>query len=92
MSKINTHGLKMVGLKKASGNTRNYGYYSDKYDEIFYNRSSGEVWTVFQCSLGRNSWTEYHDPDVIKICNASDHMTMQEIADAIAETIERIGA
>lgn len=92
MKKLNTHGLKMVGLKKASGNTCNYGYYSGKYDEIFYDRSSGEVWTVYQYSLGQNSWTEHHDPDIIKICNASDHMTMQEIADAIAETIERIGA
>ena len=36
MIKVNTHGLKMTGLKKTSGGTENYSYYSGKYDEIFY--------------------------------------------------------
>lgn len=88
MKSINTYGLKIKGLKKASGNTMNYGSYSDKYDEVFYDRKTGEVWTVFQCSLGHNSWTVYHDPNVIKVCNASRHMTMQALADAIHEAIE----
>ena len=87
MSKINTHGLKMTGLKAASGSTQNYGVFSPSYDELFYNRSTGEVWTVFQHSIGHNSWTVYHDANVLKICDASSHMTMQEIADAIAETV-----
>ena len=85
--KVNTHGLMIKGLKQASGNTRNYGDYSSEYDEIFYDMNSGEVWTRYQCSIGHNSWTEYHDPDVIKICNTGRHMTMQEIADAIAQAI-----
>lgn len=85
--KVNTHGIKMKGLKKSSGATQNYGFYSGKYDEIFYDKSTGEVWTVFQCSLGHNSWTEYHSKDIVKICNASTHMTMQQIADAIANRL-----
>lgn len=87
MAQINKHGLKMVGLKKASGETKNYGYYSGKYNEIFYNRKTGEVWAKFQYSLGQNSYTVYDDEDhaIIKICNASEHMTMQELADRIAE-------
>lgn len=88
MKKINTHGLKIVGLKKASGRTDDYGYYSGIYDEIFYDRATGEVWTVSQCSLGQNWWTEYHDANIIKICNASRHMTMQELADAIYEAVQ----
>lgn len=87
MKAINTHGLKIKGLRKASGSTQNYGYYSGHYDEVFYNRKTGEVWTVYQYSLGQNSWTKYHDPNVIKICNASQHMTMQQIADAIHEAM-----
>lgn len=87
MSKINTHGLKMTGLKAASGSTQNYGAFSPSYDEIFYNRSTGEVWTVYQHSLGHNSWTVYHDASILKICDASNHMTMQQIADAIAKTV-----
>lgn len=88
--KTNTYGMKMTGLKKASGETKNYGYYSDKYVELFYDRGTGEVWTVFQCSLGHNFWTQYHDPEIIKICNASEHMTMQQIADAIHQKVTEI--
>lgn len=83
MAKVDMHGLKIKGLKKASGETDNYGDYCPLYNEIFYDLGSGEVWTVFQSSIGHNTWTEYHDPNVIKICNTSYHMTMQEIADAI---------
>lgn len=90
--KLNTYGMKIKGLKKASGETRNYGDYSDRYDEVFYNRASGEVWTVYQVSLGGNSWTEYHDPDIIKICNAYRHMTMQQLADAIRERVRELEA
>ena len=88
MAKVNTHGLKMIGLKKASGNTEDYGFCSGMYEEIFYNKQTGEVWTKFQCSLGYNSWTEYHDEDIVKICNTDEHMTMQEIADCIYNHIQ----
>lgn len=73
----------MTGLKKTSGSTENYCYYSGKYNEIFYDTETGEVWSVFQYSLGGNSWTEYHDENIVKICNTYKHMTMQEIADCI---------
>ncbi len=88
MAKVNNHGLNIKGLKKASGCTENFGLYSDRYVEIFYDRSTGEVWGNFQCSLGQNSWTEYHDSDVVKICNTSRHMTMQEIADEINSVLQ----
>lgn len=89
--KINTHGLKMGGLKAAAGDTKNLGvYYSSEYVELFYGRSNGEVWTRYQCSLGQNTWTQYHDKDVVKICNLSSKTTMQEIADKIAEKLEFI--
>lgn len=89
MSKINLHGLAIKGLKKASGETQDYGYYDGRYDEVFYDISTGEVWTKFQYSLGQNSWTEYHDANVIKICNATRHMTMQELADAIYLAVQQ---
>ena len=85
MNKVNKHGLKMIGLKKSAASTGNYGVYSSMYDELVYNVKTGEVWTVFQCFLGQNTWTQYHDPNIVKICNTSRHMTMQEIADYIAD-------
>lgn len=90
--KLNTHGLKMKGIRAASGDTQDYGYYSPSYIEIFYDRSTGEIWTKYQHSLGHNWWTQYDDPDVIKICNASEHLTMQQIADLIAERVAMLPA
>lgn len=90
MAKLNTHGLTIHGLKKASGETVNCGRYSPAYHEIFYNRETGEVWAIYQYSLGMNSWTHYHDNSVIKVCNTQDHMTVQEIADAIADRVQEI--
>lgn len=83
MAKLNKHGLKIIGLKKASGETEDYADFSGKYTEIFYDVLSGRVWTRFQFSYGMNSWTEYHDSYVIKVCNTSKHMKMQEIADKL---------
>lgn len=86
---LNYHGLKLNGLKKTSGLTKDYGYYSPSYVEIFYDRGNGDVWGVYQYSLGHNSWTVYHDDNVLFICNTSDHMTMQEIVDAIVKKLNR---
>lgn len=90
MSKIDKHGLKIVGLRKASGNTENYSIRSGNYDEIFYDRSTGEVWTIFQSCYGHNTWTVYHDRDIIKICETEQHLTMQEIADIIYKKLQEI--
>lgn len=87
MAKIDTHGLTIKGLRKASGETSDYGAYSAMYSEIFYDRATGEVWTVLQCNLGQNSWTEYHEPNVIKVGDTQHHMTMQALADAICEAV-----
>lgn len=90
MKSTNKHGLTIKGLRKASGNTVNWTARSGGYTEVFYDKSSGEVWTVDQVSLGQNSWTEYHDPSVVKVCNTSRHMTMQQIADAISRKLSCI--
>ncbi len=87
--KLDTHGLKIIGLKRASGATKDYGPYDGRYNEIFYNRATGEVWTVFQYSLGQNSWSVYHDSNIIKIENTTRHMTMQDLADAISNVVTR---
>lgn len=87
---LNLHGLKIKGLKKASGETETYTQRDGRYNEIFYDRESGEVWTMFQCCLGQNSWTQYHNKNIIKVCNTSKHMTMQEIADAIYSAVNKV--
>ena len=88
MKKLDTHCLKMTGIRKAAGETKSLtGYYSGNYVELFYNPESGEVWTVFQYSLGQNSLTVPHDGSM-KICNLSEPTTMQQIANLIHESIQ----
>lgn len=83
--KTNTYGIKMIGLKAASGDTKSLrGYYSGEYVELFFDLATGEVWSKYQYSLGQNTWTVYDDDNVVKIGNFFDPATMQEIADAIA--------
>lgn len=86
--KVNTHGLKMTGLRKACSESKILdGYYSGKYIQINYDKLTGEVFSDYHYSLGQNSWTEYHDPNVINCGNICNPMTMQGIADLIANRV-----
>lgn len=87
---INRHGLSMQGLRKAAGETKGLtGYYSGHYVQVSYDTVTGDILTDYHYNLGQNSWSVYHDPDIITICNASIPMTMQQIADATAEAVAR---
>lgn len=89
--KLNTHGLKMRGIKDVSGWTKGLrGYYTGEYIEIFYDVNDGEVFKIYQYSLGQSTWTKFDDTGVIKITNASSPMTMQEIADLVYAVLEEI--
>lgn len=88
--KVNKHGLKMIGLKKAAGYTENYGVYSGHYVQISYDKNTGEILTDYHYSRGGNEWTAYHDNDVVTICYTSNKMTMQQIADAIYHTVANL--
>lgn len=85
----NTYGLTIKGLRKTAGETKGLqGYYSGEYVQISYDMSTGDIYTDYHYSLGHNSWSEYHDSDIVTICNASEPMTMQEITDAIYEAVQ----
>ena len=88
MKAVNTHNLKMVGLKAASSETKGLcGAYSGQYVQIGYDTKTGEVITNYHVSLGANSWTKYHNGDVINCGNVFEPMTMQAIANKIAEAV-----
>jgi hypothetical protein len=80
--KVNKYGMNMNGLKKASGETCNC---NRGYVQISYDRADGEVMAVYQ--LSDNDWTEYHSESIVTVANTRRHMTMQEIADAIAKVV-----
>lgn len=79
----------MHGLKAASGWTEDFGYYSGQYVQISYDRNTGDILANYHYSLGQNSLTQYRDPAIITVAIASNHMTMQQIADAIADKLAK---
>ena len=82
--KINKHGIKMTNLRAISGATVNN---ANGYSQISYDRSTGELLEAWHIGNSLTSWTEYHDPDVIHVCNTRRHMTMQELADAVRDAL-----
>lgn len=88
MTAINKHGLKMTGLKKASGDTYNYQEWDSRYNEIFYDKSDGEIIVIFHHSIGMNEWTEFKSSSIIKIVTTKRHLKMQEIADMIGRKVK----
>lgn len=87
MAKINTYGIKMVGIKKACGNTQSYKH-NDWHNDIYYNKETGEVWTVFH--RDRNERTVYHDAAIVRVGITARHLKMQEIADMIALSLGKL--
>lgn len=83
-----TYNLPMHGLKRAAVVTRQLGRDRAEYIQISYDRQTGDVLTNYHYCIGQNSWTRYHSPAVVTICNASKPMTMQQIAAAIADKME----
>ena len=92
MASVNKKGYKMVGLKKAAGETKKLrGGCHGECCEIFYDTKTGEVWTVWQVSLGQNTWTEYHDKNIVKLRNVVTPQTMQGLADMIIDKMQGVG-
>ena len=80
----------MKGLRKVCSETKGlHGYSSGEYLELFYDAQNNEVFTVYQYSLGQNSWTVFHDPSIIPCGNIDSPKTQEEIREIIAETLER---
>ena len=85
MTKVNTHGMKMHGLKVAAGVTRDAYPYSGHYVQISYDTNTGYIYAHWNVDV--NSWMQYDNPAIFTAVRATRHMTMQQIADAIAEAV-----
>lgn len=80
---LNTYRLTIRGMKKASGNTWNT-HDSNHYFLVHYNMEDGEVWTTEHVGNGS---IQHDNKEIITVARTSRHMTMQEIADAVAEAV-----
>lgn len=84
---LNKHGLRMVGIRKASSDTRDASNGVNVH--INYNLRTGEIFTKQHVG---NSWTAYKDKDIILVACAKRHMSMQEIADGIDYIVKHLYA
>lgn len=84
---IKTYGRKInkETLTNASNSTKGLGSRTGEYVEIFYDKSTGDVWCKYHWD--REEWTVYHDDDVTKVGIAVRYKTQQQIADMIAATL-----
>ena len=84
---IKTYGRKInkETLANASNSTKGLGSRTGEYMEIFYDKSTGDVWCKYHWD--REEWTVYHDDDVTKVGIATRHKTPQQIADMIDNTL-----
>lgn len=85
MKKINTHGLKIINLRKVSSETVNNPI---GYSQISYDKATGELFEVWHKGTPLTNWSEYHDPNIIHVCYTCKHMTMQQLADAVAQAVQ----
>lgn len=84
---IKTYGRKinLETLTNASASTKGLGSRTGEYMEIFYDKSTGDVWCKYHWD--REEWTVYHDEDVTKVGLAVRFKSPQQIADMIASTL-----
>ena len=60
------------------------GEYSSTYVQINLEKSTGIIWGDYHCSIGRNNWQEYHDPDIITLGYYADkRFSLSDLADAL---------
>lgn len=85
MKKVNMHGLKINGLGKAAKATENGSRRYNLHMQINYDSDTGETWASGPLTDG--DYVAFDDPAILAVCDAYSSMTMQEIADAIAEAV-----
>lgn len=83
--RVDKHGLRIKGLRAASGSTVDWDPDCSAYVQVMYSQDSGEVWTELHAT--GSEYSVPHDASAITVADARRHMTMQEIADCIAYAV-----
>lgn len=79
--------LKIKGLKKIAGESKGLNPYDHGYLQVNYDMETGEAWTDYHYSIGSNSWSEYHDEDILTCGYISSPHTMEQIREMIECTV-----
>ena len=76
-------GLKITGWKKAVSQSGNFG--GKLFNNVYCNFKTGKVWLKEET---QNSWTDYHDPDIMQVMSSPYKLTGKQIEEAIEEKME----
>lgn len=77
---------KIKGLKKIAGESKKLK--RGCYLQVNYDTKSRQVWADYIADFTHNSWVQYADPNVIRICNVVRPITMEELEDVILSTLD----
>lgn len=77
--------MKTYQLRKVAKDTINWDSRSNTFQEIFWDTKTGEMWTVTQSG---NSWTEYHNENIILVDKTSRHLSAEKIKKLALQQIE----
>lgn len=80
-------GLKLHGIKKLAGETKTLNGYDGRYIQVNYDMRKDEVWGDYLCSIGHNTWVEYHDPHILCCGKVCEPWTMKELRDMIEDEV-----
>jgi hypothetical protein len=83
------HGLKMAGLKEASGQTISFGNYSGVHYRISYDIWNGEI-CVDRLSSKYSAVENDEVSDLITVGDVKTHLSMQQIADMVYNGVKQV--
>lgn len=78
---------KFRGIKKAVSEIAGCLPGVGMYIEVHYDTAEDRVYTDFHVSLGENERTEYHDPNMFRVGNYSERVSMARLKEDILEAI-----
>lgn len=81
--KLNYHGIKMTGIKKTAGLTKQLTHETFRSDhvEIFFDAESEKVFGIWHPQ--KNEWSIPHGQGCVAIADVYSPQTMQDVADLV---------
>ena len=80
--------IKLTGVKNVVTEAKNNLGKNNLYLQINVDKTTGKVWSDLHCSIGQNSWNNYHDSDILNCGNISDkNITMAEVKTMVERKI-----
>lgn len=65
------------------------GAYSSTYVQVNLDKLRGEIWGDLHCSIGQNSWIEYHRPNIFVLgLYADKNFKLSDLSDALEKAEE----